>query len=234
MFSKEIRAAAIEAIKAANQRRREDMVAKVGRQLYALSAAQNKAKLNSPVASSNPVHGGEQDANYDASANSKKEKKKGKETVTSPSSTDQQTTDDASVTGELLDPETDKRRNVAIRSSSSPSAGPLSGSSSSHSSGSSSDPSSGPSSGPSSVSSPVTSPVSSPVSSPNPSTVPLADPDQPLATVRKGLHRAMLNGLLHKRRECEQQRAAQIKANEAQSRGLAHLGHPNPSASRNA
>ncbi|KAJ0385710.1 hypothetical protein COL922a_005858 [Colletotrichum nupharicola] len=156
MFSKEIRAATIEAIKAANQRRREDMVAQVGRQLCALSAAQNKAKLNSPVASSNPVHGGEQDANYDASANSKKEKKKGKETVTSPSSTDQQTTDDASVTGELLDPETDR------------------------------------------------------------------------------LHRAMVNGLLHKRRECEQQRAAQIKANEAQSRGLAHLGHPNPSASRNA
>ncbi|KAF4919640.1 hypothetical protein CGCVW01_v007691 [Colletotrichum viniferum] len=106
MFSKEIRAAAIEAIKAANQRRREEMVAKVGRQLYALSAAQNRAKSNSPVASSNPVHGGEQGANYDASANSK-EKKKRKETVTSPSSTDQQTTDDASVTGELLDPETD-------------------------------------------------------------------------------------------------------------------------------
>lgn len=107
MFSKEIRAAAIEAIKAAAQRRREEMVAKVGRQLYALSAAQNKAKLNSSVAPSNPAHGGEQDANYDASANSKKEKKKGKETVTSPSSADQQTTDDASVTGELLDPETD-------------------------------------------------------------------------------------------------------------------------------
>lgn len=107
MFSKEIRAAAIEGIKAANQRRREEMVAKVGRQLYALPAAQNRAKLNSPVASSNPVHGGEQDANYDASANSEKEEKKGKETVTSPSSTDQQMTDDASVTGELLDPETD-------------------------------------------------------------------------------------------------------------------------------
>ncbi|KAF4845043.1 hypothetical protein CGCSCA4_v007146 [Colletotrichum siamense] len=107
MFSKEIRATAIEAIKAAAQRRREEMVAKVGRQLYSLSAAQNRANLNSSVASSNAVHGGEQDANYGASANSKKEKKKRKGTVTSPSSTDQQTTDDASVTGELLDPETD-------------------------------------------------------------------------------------------------------------------------------
>ncbi|KAF4812135.1 hypothetical protein CGCSCA5_v009416 [Colletotrichum siamense] len=107
MFSKEIRAAAIEAIKAAAQRRREEMVAKVGRQLYALSAAQNREKLDSSAASLNSVHGGEQDANYDASANSKKEKKKRKETVTSPSSTDQQTTDDASVTGDLLDPGTD-------------------------------------------------------------------------------------------------------------------------------
>ncbi|KAF5521947.1 hypothetical protein CGCA056_v007610 [Colletotrichum aenigma] len=107
MFSKEIRAAAIEAIKAANQRRREEMAAKVGRQLYALSADKNRATLNSSVASSNPVHGGEQDANHEASANSKKEKEKGKETVTPPSSSDQQTTDDASVTGELLDPETD-------------------------------------------------------------------------------------------------------------------------------
>ncbi|KAF0320932.1 hypothetical protein GQ607_011834 [Colletotrichum asianum] len=223
MFSKEIRAVAIKAIKAANQRRREEMVAKVGRQLYALSAAQNRAKLNSSVASLDSVHGGEQDANHEASANSKKKKGKGKETVIPPSFTDQQTTDDASVTRELLNPETDK-------SSSSPSAVP----------------SSSPSSVPSSVSSPVTSPVSSPVSStvsstgpstvPSTllSTVPLADPNQPPATVRKGLHRAMVSGLLHKRRECEQQRAAQIKANEARSRGLAHLGHHNPSASRNA
>ncbi|KAF3800725.1 hypothetical protein GCG54_00006984 [Colletotrichum gloeosporioides] len=159
VFSKEIRAAAIEAIKAVTQRRREEMVAKVGRQLYALSAAQNRAKLNSSVASSNPVPGGEQDANDEAFANSNEEERKGKgkETATTPSSTDQQTTDDTSVTWESSDPETGR------------------------------------------------------------------------------FHRAVVSGLLqHKRWKCEQQRAAQIKANEAQSCGLAHLGLPDSSASRDA
>lgn len=154
MSSKEIRGAAIKLIEAATHRRREEMIIKLGREFYDLSAAHNRAKLDSFVDLRSPVNGGEQDTNGEASPNSSEEEEK--ETATPPSSVDQQTADDTSVTWELLDPETGskcpdmkerdgekarvgecsaanslkERRNVPIKSSSSPAAVPSSGPSS--------------------------------------------------------------------------------------------------------
>ncbi|KAH0431516.1 hypothetical protein CcaCcLH18_06999 [Colletotrichum camelliae] len=111
MSSKEIRGAAIELIEAATHRRREEMIIKLGREFYDLSAAHNRAKLDSFVDLRSPVNGGEQDTNGETSTNSNKasansNEEEEKETATPPSSVDQQTADDTSVTWELLDPET--------------------------------------------------------------------------------------------------------------------------------